>query len=182
MSLYTKRYFILLKKGIFLFGITFALIYSCVYPVDIKMRPQENRVPYFVNDAIYPTSGIITIDKSCKSITFTIGKVADEDTDDYLYMRWFVNYDLDPSIAQEAVIEPNGNLEREGDSFELMLDSYLLDPSVSGRVTNLIEVVLTDRPFEDSSVEPKNRAIKDGAGVTVFRWALELTDENVCNQ
>jgi hypothetical protein len=98
---------------------------SCIVSPEIQAEEELFYPPEIKLNSLYPPEdGITMVDSECAKITFKVGRVRDQNIDDYLYVRWVM--DWDPEVEYEdfvkvknATIWPEGREERIGHSKEL---------------------------------------------------------------
>ena len=156
-----------------------AALSGCVVPEDIKQRPQGDDSegdywPNFVNPQ--PVSqGALRLPASCTGYTFKIMLTSLPPADDPLYqdfeVRWFLDYDaanpheVGYSRSRELVHSQSLNLK---------------EIAFSGNdSTHIVEVLVSDRGFEDSNVAPAFRKTVAKAHFALYTWVFTLGDDSV---
>lgn len=157
-----------------------AALLGCVVPEDIKQRPQSDTGegdywPDFVNPQ--PVSqGKLLLPASCTGYTFKIMLTALPPADDTLYqdfeVRWFLDYDA-VSNPHEVGYSRSRELVH---SQALNLKEIAL---AGGESTHIMEVLVSDRGFEDSNVAPAFRKTVAKAHTALYTWVFTLGDDSV---
>ena len=168
------------RLGVFLCACALAgALCGCVVPEDIKQRPsvdvpEGDYWPSLVNPQ--PVSqGKLVLPASCTKYTFKVMLTdlppADDVTYQYFEVRWYLDYDSKThpsdagySRARELVHSQSINLH------ELALadkDAF-----------HVVEVLVSDRGFEDYNVAPINRKTAAKAHTALYTWSFTLSDDS----
>ncbi len=176
-----------MRAGAWVFGLMVAALASgCLLPSPIFEQDQENHPVWVDDEQISPDPRTIVladpIDLSTGATqSFSVGTVWDDDVEDTVYLRWFVDYDENQSIRYHDFVRPRGRRERPTHAWELDFCAFsdLRRPS---RERALIEAVVSDRDFlpdEDGRPPYDNRLVPDDATTQVVFWWVPLTGD--CN-
>ncbi|MGC8927283.1 MAG: hypothetical protein ACP5QK_05095 [Myxococcota bacterium] len=154
------------------------LLIQCTDMPDIRVLEMDNRPPIINKSTITPGGPIIKIDSSCKR-EFSFAEVTEFDTEDLLYVRWYVDYENIKNYQKSSVIPANDrkSITRSGDSFILDLKNSILPNKTRGSI-HTVEVILSDRPFLlDSTEPPQFKAIEKGGNYDYISWTvIQLED------
>ncbi len=145
----------------------------CVDTPEIRLLEVNNRPPLINKSKISPDSPVVKIDSLCKK-EFGFSEVTELDTEDMLYVRWYVDYEYIKNYQKGSVIPPpdKKNIIRGGDSFILDLKNSIL-PSKSRGSVHTVEVILSDRPFLlDSTEPPPFKAVEKGGNFDYISWTV----------
>ncbi|MGB9600084.1 MAG: hypothetical protein ACPL7I_05990, partial [Myxococcota bacterium] len=82
------------------------LLIQCTDMPDIRVLEMDNRPPIINKSTITPGGPIIKIDSSCKR-EFSFAEVTEFDTEDLLYVRWYVDYENIKNYQKSSVIPAN---------------------------------------------------------------------------
>lgn len=153
------------------------LICSCLDVHDIRVIERENLPPVIDKSSVSPNSSVVRVDSSCRK-EFSFSMVTELDTDDMLYVRWYVDYDIIKNYQKSSVIAPlKKSITRGGDSFLLDIRNSIL-PNKAGGSLHTIEVMVSDRPFViDSAVAPAFKAIEGGGNYDYISWTVIQLDD-----
>lgn len=163
---------------IFIIMIDTSLFTSCLDLPEIRVLEAENTPPVINKAKISPNSPVIKIDSTCKK-EFSFSEVTELDTEDMLYIRWYVDYEYIKNYQKSSVIPPvdKKSIIRSGDNFTLDLKNSILPAKSRGSI-HTVEVILSDRPFLlDSTVSPAFKAIEKGGNFDYISWTvIQLED------
>lgn len=154
------------------------LICSCLDMPDIRVIERENLPPVIDKSSVSPNSSVVRVDSSCRK-EFSFSMVTESDTDDMLYVRWYVDYDIIKNYQKSSVIAPlkKKSITRGGDSFSLDIRNSILPNKARGSL-HTIEVMVSDRPFViDSAVAPAFKAIEEGGNYDYISWTVIQLDD-----
>ncbi|MCX7958437.1 MAG: hypothetical protein N3B13_05255 [Deltaproteobacteria bacterium] len=151
---------------------------SCVDVPDIRVLEADNRPPSINKSKVSPLGPVVKIDALCKK-EFSFAEVTELDTEDMLYVRWYIDYEYLKNYQKSSVIPATDkkNITRGGDSFTLDLKNSILPSKTRGSV-HTVEVILSDRPFSfDSTEPPPFKAIEKGGNFDYLSWTvIQLED------
>ncbi len=151
---------------------------SCVDTPEIRILEINNKPPLITKSKIKPDTPIVRIDSLCKK-EFAFSEVIEIDTEDMLYVRWYIDYEQIKNYQKSSVIPPptKKDIVRAGDSFTLDLRNSIL-PSKSRGSLHTVEVIISDRPFLlDSTEPPPFKAIEKGGNFDYLSWTvIQLED------
>lgn len=161
------------------FRLLLLLAFSGCVSTDLEaggeLRPP--RIPF---NQVDPPQGLVVITDPATQLpmTFRVLQFEDANIEDTLTARWFVDYHRNPAIQQQAVRPPEPNSPtpnlRAGSSFTLT--ASMLEPNLTGE-PHLVEVVVTDRPFDDPGEEGRlNRtfATASGGDGDLVSWTIQV--------
>ena len=165
------------RSGIlWVLGAAGLLLMSCLIPQDIDVIPEPpptpTHPPRIVLEKVQPADqAVLVIEKECtQPVQFRVD-VYDEDTDQKIQVRWFVNYPDNVETWSNRVQQPTGSRVRQIDPFELDPSDVRLLPDV----VYPVDVVVADEFESDASTPPANRAVKNQPGVgasSTYRWVV----------
>lgn len=152
---------------------------GCIVPAPIFEEDRENHAVWVDFDQVYPDPmEDVHIDRWEGGVQdFHLGRLLDDDLEDSLYLRWFINYDDNSAIRTQHRLEPQGKRARQ---VSWTLDicgprSPAPDLREKARQEASLMVVISDRQFlSRPDQELVNRSVPDKARpVTVF-WRLKM--------
>ncbi len=138
-------------------------------PVD-PPDAAANYPPEIVDSSISPRESIIDLrrdtDFQC-SVELVVGVVRDEDPDDQLEARWFIDYDFTEG-ASNALWQRNRlrNPERVVNSFPF----NVVDPYATPGL-HVVEVVIGE---SEKFADDQSRRLNPGATVATHRWVVDV--------
>jgi len=159
---------------------------ACLSPAPIEVEAVlPNYPPVFPPERVTPPfEREISYDPTVTTapIEFEVTGITDADTADRIYWRWFVNYDarFNPYVA--AVGVPGGRAQEPGGtSIRFTLDPCEELRNLSQRALHRIEVLVSDRPFDEDADDTvaRNQTIGDGAGQFRVVWFVSV-DLSTC--
>jgi len=123
---------------------------------------------------------LVTIDLAEGGVRdFSVGRVWDNDTQDTIYLRWFINYDENSSVRGQSRVDPSGTRERSPWTWTLNICGQLRDLARETEREHLLEVVLSDREFLTGPAEVLlNRTLPADARIRTVFWRLKV--QGVC--
>lgn len=152
---------------------------GCVVALPIEEEEvAENTPPFYDPTSLAPSPSDPAFDpETSESMEWCVNQVRDANLGDRLYVRWFIDY----GPGNESPIEfgkPDGLVQIE-DGHRLCMKVNPCQNSdfvgaLDGTQLHTIELVVADRPFLDSSVEPRFRALPDDARFVVITWFLQF--------
>ncbi len=157
--------------------LVFAAFVGCVIPMDIEERDESDTREYWpVIVTTTPAVGRVEISRECTEFEFKILEYTKPPEDDYISQiatswRWFLDYyestDQQPQIG--------GLTYSINPSFLWAEDSEVADATTK---THYIEVVISDRNFDDSDPEeqPRFRITQPNARTDTATWILIPTE------
>ena len=149
------------------------LLGACLLPLQFEEQHDggvdEDSPPAILLGTAKPSMlSIATIEAAAPPL-FTV-QVEDKDPDDVLYLRVFRDYHLPP--AKPAVTDkqaPKPDVDSQTvRTFEIDTNTWCQGATTGTQF--LFEVVVSDRPFLDLSVEPLFRAVPPGAKTARSYW------------
>ena len=166
---------------------------GCIYGPSVEPEPDERLfAPQIVLEFLEPQMGttVAVLPKGqCEIKYFTIGRIKDQNVDDTLYFRWFVDWEGPYSSAgrkreYDGEIQPlsNGSVFRTYPTSSSKLqytlnigDLVTKDPDI-----HTITFAVADRAFpSDSTIFFLGDA--DEGQVDVYQWTIELTEGGKCD-
>ncbi len=160
-------------KYIFIMVMVSFLALHCVDMPDIRVLEINNRPPVINKSTINPSTPVVKADATCKK-EFSFSEVTELDTEDMLYVRWYVDYEYLKNYQKSSIIQPanKSNITRGGDNFTLDLKNSIL-PNKSRGSIHTVEVIISDRPFVlDSTEPPAFKAIEAGGNYDYLSWTV----------
>ncbi len=136
---------------------------------------EENHPLWLDESTIYPDPREeVLVDRSLGGIQeFSVGIVVDDDLDDTIYLRWFIDYDKVPWIRLEHRLPPFGERERRAIPWTMDICDNFFDLKTKDRA--IVEVVVSDREFVSGSGEDiQNRTVPEDAFTRTVFWKLRL--------
>ncbi|MCX7945170.1 MAG: hypothetical protein N2746_11750 [Deltaproteobacteria bacterium] len=158
--------------------VNWVLMTSCLDMPEIKVLEANNRPPLINKARISPETPIVKIDSLCKK-EFSFSEVTELDTNDMLYVRWYIDYEYIKNYQKSSVIPASDkkSITRSGDSFTLDIKNSILPHKSRGSI-HTVEVILADRPFlQDSTEPPPFKAVEKGGNIDYISWTvIQLED------
>lgn len=157
---------------------------ACLLPPPVEPAAEDlNLAPRIVPESLTPdpTEGPKVMSTACESYPF-FARITDPDRADTLYWRVFLDYHRDdaPALTEVQTLEPDPNSLVSFDLIQFFVspnDDLLIG---GGRIneTHMVELLVSDRPFNETAIEPEGRVIASDEGlVDSFIWTVEITDE-----
>ncbi|MCG3171930.1 MAG: hypothetical protein GMKNLPBB_00071 [Myxococcota bacterium] len=149
----------------------------------MEAPPQPvNRPPRLVAESAAPARGYVEIAANCPAYRFSIGEVRDDNLDDIIEVRWFLDYSRNASsIAKVTSLRPTGDERRA--TIDLVIGPEGLN--INDDAIHTLEVWVADRKFStDPLREPANRAFEpeQQEGLTdAWAWTFRRTANGGCN-
>jgi hypothetical protein len=159
---------------------------GCLAPAPIEVEAVlPNYPPVFPPERVTPPfEQEISYDPTVTTapIEFEVAGITDVDAADRVYWRWFVNYDarFNPYVA--AVGVPGGRAQEPGGtSIRFSLDPCEELRNLSERSLHRVEVLVSDRPFDedDEDTVARNQSVAKGAGQFRVVWFVSV-DLSAC--
>lgn len=159
---------------------TAAGLSGCLAPQEIEqVDPQDpgNAEPSILSRS--PASGTIVRQAACdRDLSFQLLGVRDRDLDDFLEVRWFVNYGpLNTDARQKDEIPPPP--DGAGD-IRIPPEFSLKDTRLLAGQQIIVEAVVSDGFDPDPAAEPRGRAVRPGKGLDEELWIVRITDGTEC--
>jgi len=157
---------------------------ACLLPPPVEEAEEVvNLAPRIVPDSLTPdpTQGPKTLSTVCDSYSF-FARITDPDRADTLYWRVFLDYHRDeaPILTEIQTLVPDANSLVSLDLIQFSVspnDELLVG---GGRIneTHMVELLVSDRPFNKAPIAPEGRAVEGDVGlVDSFIWTIEITDD-----
>ena len=161
---------------------------SCLSQVDGPIIAEDppiiNRPPAIVPGQVSPPEGVVTLNSNCAQHQFQLGVIEEQDLQDRLFVRWFIDYDSEtrPFVVQDNLLgSEQTDTSREAPSF-------ILEPQSPRQFPNSIQLApdgyhrleawVSDRNYEPG--EPPNRRVPDEARVDHAWWLIRFTNDTPC--
>lgn len=182
-------------RGLFLgsqalIGLAWVLLFvgaaSCLVPQNIEAQeeplPKPHSPPRIVLESVTINAtraydlaeAVIVTESECppEQATFSLKlNIADEDTDQTVAVRWFLNYPRNVNPEHISSVPPTLRMDvvRPVEPFEFQ-------PAGREPGIYVVDVVVADEFEQDVSVEPRNRAVRGGApgGSSTYRWVFQV--------
>ena len=160
-----------------------ALFVGCVYPAPLELDTPDagpSAWPRIISasPAEFAFPGVVHLERGDdRQIVLTI---ADEDIDDNLHVRFFVDYDNpDVSVRAECAASPSGERNRLANCRTASLCSSI---DVGDTQPHILEAMVSDREFLNDSNplaegQPPFRAVPDNAAYSLRAWVMECAAE-----
>ena len=152
-----------------------------VLPSDVPSVETDitNRPPKLVDNLASPPPDetMVILNSLCSKYHFTV--YAKDPDIDRLYYRVFINYSLYPAVYIEGSIDPaaidNNNLAEL--SFHILAkdNNHFAAAQNQGYAFDVVELILTDRPFAD-----EGRTLSEGAQQDRYTWTIVRRDIGPC--
>ena len=165
-----------------------SLLTSCLAPVDGPIisdnPPVTNRPPAIVPGQVSPPEGVVTLNANCTEHQFQLGVIEEQDLQDRLFVRWFIDYDSEtrPFVVQDNLLgSEQTDAAREAPSFVLEPDSPRHFPQgiqIAPDGYHQLEAWVSDRNYEPGA--PANRKVPDEARVDRAWWLIRFTNDTPC--
>ncbi len=151
---------------------------SCLITDPIEGRtpppPATNHPPRIPKAAVEPLNwSRIVVPNDCK-VTLSVGYVEDDDLNDTLSVRWFVDWDPSPGALNTYVggtIDPSGSVER----INTGVTTYPLTIKSPG--VHVVTMVLSDG---FSSLPTDSATPQAGRDVTSVSWTIDASAATDC--
>ena len=155
---------------------------GCLVPPPIPETPvSQNSAPRIDINKLdpHPVQGPVTMSTTCTSYTFRV-QLSDPDYDDTLYWRVFADYHRD--WFQESLVQPAPADPSSPGSQQISFVIYPNDPrffqAPGATGIHTVEVLVSDRPFDDESFPPGRDVYPDSDGfIDSFVWPVEIVDD-----
>lgn len=145
---------------------------GCVIPVGPKWSDPDSNYPPSIAEADPPVGSILGGADGGSRVEVTV-RLADQNTQDVLYLRWIIDYppySSDTLLARET-IKPGGNaIERTPESFAPDCGADGLSRTVSD---HRLLLAVSDRPFTDDPTQPDQVSAPDNYRVEAV-WPFVL--------
>ena len=168
--------------------VVLSLMSGCLSPVDgpiiSENPPITNRPPAIVPGQVSPPEGVVTLNANCTQHHFQLGVIEEQDLQDRLFVRWFIDYDPEtrPFVVQDNLLgSEQTDTAREAPSFVLEPESPRHFPQgiqVAPEGYHRLEAWVSDRNYEPG--DPPNRKVPDEARVDRAWWLVRFTNETPC--
>ena len=163
---------------------TVVVVPSCLLPPPVDEAVEVvNLAPRIVPDSLTPdpTEGPKVMSTACESYPF-FARITDPDQADTLFWRVFLDYHRDeaPTLTEIQTLTPDPNSLLSVDLIQFTVspnDELLIG---DGRIneTHMVELLVSDRPFDADPIAPEGRVIADEQGlIDSFIWTVEITDD-----
>tara|TARA_Y100001934_G_scaffold106779_1_gene131229 strand:+ start:181 stop:732 length:552 start_codon:yes stop_codon:yes gene_type:complete len=157
---------------------------GCLLPPPVDEASElVNLAPRIVPESLTPdpTEGPKVMSTACESYPF-FARITDPDRNDTLYWRVFLDYHRDdaPVLTEVQVLTPDPNSLVSVDliQFNVSPNDELLVGGGRLNEPHMVELLVSDRPFNEAPIEPEGRVIQAEEGLTdSFIWTVEITDE-----
>ncbi|MBN2361353.1 MAG: hypothetical protein JXR83_18010 [Deltaproteobacteria bacterium] len=168
------------------------LVAGCLMtPVDPPIEePELNHAPHIAIDSVSPVARqdgpiIVRCTDNELDTTFEVRRVLEYDTEQTLYVRWFVDYsdnwiDINsrPFAEQDLAGSAQGAVERRPEGVRVPANWLGVAPTRTA--THMVEVDIADAlPLTTSAPRPY-RTWPEGALFDSFYWLVEMVDEGGC--
>ena len=162
-----------------LLPLLFAVFSGCLYAPPLEERTDVDSPPVLREVTPDPTQEEhIVVEDADEPMAFRIGTVEDQNLDDTVYVRWFVDYDPAFPILQDLDRHPPvGTVVRP--------TAWLLDVRPCSAVATAsdrrfyVEAIVSDRDFDDD-VLPKFRRLPADALSVHLGWRVRIDEAAVC--
>lgn len=165
---------------------------GCLLGPPVEGLPEEElHAPRIARDQLDPgMTDVVEVElpEQCREMHFKVKWVSDENVDDILYIRWFVDWSGPASIdglIREPVLEPTGEVNRQDEfrlTYQLNFDSppKLLDPLKPHTVT----LVVADRvmPGDVGIGFSENEDGQQEGQYDIYQWTFFLTSGGLCSE
>lgn len=154
---------------------------GCLWVPPIEPEPSE-LVPPEIQEATPDTGAMIPIrDQDCPTTCFQVHQVADQNIDDNLSVRWWI--DVDPEFRNgpdgSNSIPPQGGVVRvEPDPLIPRLTFCVELASLDRAKTHTVTLVVADRPFLNDPLS--SRALPRDAGSDTVVWPFVIQAGGLC--
>lgn len=108
--------------------------------------------------------------------TLRVGVVADEDVEDLLMARWFIDYWENTSPVEDYRFPNTGKPQRIGPSFVVTPETFLKSDPERRRTTHVVMVVISDG-FESGS---DFTLPMEGKAAVTYTWTVDTTEAASC--
>lgn len=158
---------------------TFAsLSAGCLVPPPINEAPvHQNSAPWLDKNQLdpHPAEGPVSMSTHCESYSFR-ALLTDQDPVDTLYWRVFLDYHRDifqDSLVQEVVGDPAspGNSQV---TFDIHPSDARFFQGTTAVGIHTVEILLSDRPFDDESFPPGRFVLDPDGFVDSFIWPIDI--------
>jgi len=167
------------------------LLASCLVPVNPPVLDAgglaTNHPPAITPELLSPPEGIVLLNANCSEHAFSLGAIYEQDRDDLLYVRWFIDYDEEnhPSFAQDGLVQSAGvSSLRPGPTFLLQPGSARQFPNGvmigADSEGHRLEVLVSDRNFVPGGSLP-NKTVPSDAQTDRVWCQLQFTDDVDCD-
>ena len=148
---------------------------SCWVPPPVVRDRQVNQ-PVILGSSIEPDLwDVIRPTAQNRQATFLIPLLQDEDVDDTIHYRWFIDYPFNNDIDIDGRIPASGDIDRFGIARDIDdLCAPNVFPAASPDGVHLIELVITDRDFAPQGI-PVNRTVSPSATVLELSWTVSIS-------
>ena len=153
-------------------------------PIIADDPPVVNRPPAIVPGQVSPPEGVVTLNANCAQDLFQLGVIEEQDLQDRLFVRWFIDYDSEtrPFVVQDNLVgSEQTDTSREAPSFILEPQSPRQFPNsiqLAPEGYHRLEAWVSDRNFEPG--DPPNRRVPDEARVDHAWWLVRFTNDTPC--
>lgn len=153
-------------------------------PIIADDPPIVNRPPSIVPGQVSPPEGVVTLNANCAQHLFKLGVIEEQDLQDRLFVRWFIDYDSDtrPFVVQDNLLgSEQTDTSREAPSFILEPQSPRQFPNsiqMAPEGYHRLEAWVSDRNFEPG--DPPNLRVPDEARVDHAWWLIRFTNDTPC--
>ena len=161
---------------------------SCLSQVDgmiiAENPPVVNRPPSIVPGQVSPPEGVVTLNANCDQHLFQLGVIEEQDLQDRLFVRWFIDYDAQsrPFVVQDNLLgSEQTDTAREAPSFVLEPQSPRQFPNgieLAPEGYHRLEAWVSDRNYEPG--DPPNRRVPDEAKLDRAWWLIRFTADTPC--
>jgi hypothetical protein len=156
-----------------LFALSLSLLVACIAPLQFEEQHDggldEDNPPTILLDSAKPSMLSVATIEEATPPTFSV-QVEDKDTADVLYLRIFRNYHvppLAPAVSDMQAAKPDSD-SLTVRTFEIQTNTWCQGATTGTQF--MFEVLVSDRRFQDLSVEPLFRAVPDGARTARSYW------------
>ena len=172
------------------------LLSSCLLPPPMQGETySDNHPPRVLIDSLvpHPTTGPLKLSANCPPHQFH-AIVTDPDQGDAIYWRVFIDYHRDDEPLQTEVrtleFDPAQQEQRQSLNFDIDPRDERFDKGGGVNATHTVELLISDRPFNNQGVFPVGRSVDAEEGFldsSVWPVPLEASnddcpDESQCRQ
>ncbi len=154
-----------------------AALPACVVPVEPEWTDPPPNDPPTIQSSTPPVGAVLVADPASSKAMSVSVVVADQNTQDKLYLRWLIDY---PAVQGEVshlayplALAPEGTVAREAVSFAPSCTDDQIPP---GTATHRLMLAVSDRPFApiDESSQTALDQVTNGFLVEAV-WLFTLT-------
>ena len=160
---------------------------GCLVPPPIDEEPTfQNSAPWLDKNELspHPAKGPVVMSVACEAYDFR-ALLTDRDKNDTLYWRFFLDYHRDifqDSLVQQEISDPTAQGGKQV-SFTVHPNDPRFFQGTSVEGIHTVEILLSDRPFDEERLPPGRFAVDSEGFVDSFIWPIEIvSDESDCEE